>query len=70
MKLKAMPKWVNKQELRTLYENCPVGFHVDHIIPLKNSLVCGLHVPWNLQYLSASENLKKHNHIEVREHWQ
>lgn len=59
----AMPKWVNKKELIHIYKNCPEGFHVDHIIPLNNPNVCGLHVPWNLQYLPEKENLKKSNKI-------
>ena len=65
------PPWVNKAELLEIYAKCPKGFHVDHIIPLKGLIdsrpVSGLHVPWNLQYLTPEENLKKHNRITESE---
>jgi hypothetical protein len=61
----ATPPWVSKKELRAVYANCPAGYHVDHVHPLKHPRLCGLHVPWNLQYLEASDNLKKSNRLEV-----
>lgn len=65
-KIKATPKWLSDeqlQEIRVIYDNCPEGSHVDHIVPLKGKEVCGLHVPWNLQYLTASQNFKKNNKL-------
>ncbi len=34
---------------------------VDHIVPITHPLVCGLHAPWNMQLMPASDNAKKSN---------
>lgn len=62
-KLRATPPWVNEEDLKLVYVGRPPGHHVDHIIPLNHPQVCGLHVPWNLQYLPASENISKGNKL-------
>ena len=48
-------------ELMDIYDNKPPGMEVDHIIPLNGENVSGLHVPWNLQYLTPTDNNKKSN---------
>ena len=65
-KINRTPPWLTKdhlQQIKLIYELCPPGHHVDHIIPLQGKTVSGLHVPWNLQYLKAQDNLKKHNRV-------
>ena len=59
----ATPKWINRKEIAYFYAQCPTGFHVDHIIPLRGEYVCGLHVPWNLQYLTPRKNIQKSNKL-------
>lgn len=67
-KLKATPSWANKVYIAMFYklakeETLRTGrlVEVDHIIPLKSNLVCGLHVEHNLQLLFKEDNRKKGN---------
>jgi hypothetical protein len=66
---RATPAWVDREALLRIYAERPEGYHVDHIVPLRSKHVCGLHVPWNLQYLPAVVNIRKSNKlIEENEH--
>lgn len=53
----------HQAEIDGMYQFCRIfkGFEVDHIIPLNGKNVSGLHVPANLQVLTAIENRKKGN---------
>ena len=47
-------------ELASLREKCTgVKWEVDHTIPLQGKDVCGLHIPWNLQVITQTENRRK-----------
>lgn len=50
-----------REEMERFYTACPAGLVVDHIVPIQGKYVSGLHVPWNLQYLSNKENFTKAN---------
>lgn len=58
------PPWSETNLIYNYYNNCPKGYHVDHIIPLRGKNVSGLHVLSNLQYLLAKDNIKKSNNYK------
>lgn len=65
----ATPPWLTEQHFKKIKDfyfkaekmtlDTGVPHEVDHIVPLQGKNVCGLHVPWNLQVITASENCKK-----------
>jgi len=72
-KLSATPSWLTqdqKEQIKLVYKEATLlqqehnsKYHVDHIVPLKGKNVCGLHVPWNLRAIPATENIAKGNRI-------
>ena len=48
---------------RLISECTGIPHHVDHVIPLKAKNCSGLHVPWNLQIITARENVRKRNRM-------
>ena len=55
-KYNAITESSDLQLIKLIYENCPDGYHVDHIQALASG---GLHHQDNLQYLEISENCRK-----------
>lgn len=62
----ATPRWADRDAIARIYSQARqqsvasgTKHHVDHIWPIYNELCCGLHVPWNLRIISASENCAK-----------
>lgn len=70
-KLQRTPTWLTEFDLlqmQCLYQvavmrstHSTQEWHVDHIVPLQGENVSGLHVPWNLQIIPATENIRKNN---------
>lgn len=70
-KLQATPAWANAFFIEEIYDLAArrtkllgVEHHVDHIVPLRSKIVCGLHVETNLRVIPAVENMSKGNR-----HW-
>lgn len=74
-KLNATPLWLSSIQLAQIQEfydiakaktvQTGVKFVVDHIHPLKGVGFSGMHVPWNLQVITDSENNRKRNKMPI-----
>lgn len=65
-KLLALPKWADLEAISSIYQLSRamsifygIKYEVDHIIPLKSPLVCGLHWEGNLQVITKKNNMLK-----------
>lgn len=65
---RATPPWADMEAIKEFYLEAQrltnvtgIPHEVDHIIPITNDMVCGLHCEINLQILTKEENLKKSN---------
>lgn len=65
---RATPAWADQDELIEVYLHCPDDMYVDHIVPLNGALVCGLHCPANLQYLTPLDNHFKGSILDPTKH--
>jgi len=76
-KIMATPSWLTsmqKAQMQWFYfaakmmsDTSGVSHHVDHIHPLQGNNFTGLHAPWNLRVIKASENISKGNHMPPEE---
>lgn len=61
-KLTATPSWADHRRITNVYVLAKrLNLTVDHQVPLRGRLVCGLHVHENLQLLTSIENSRKSN---------
>jgi hypothetical protein len=65
----ATPNWLTKEQIdaikaiyseaERLTQETGIRHEVDHIVPLAGKTVSGLHVPWNLRAIPATENNRR-----------
>jgi hypothetical protein len=71
-KLRATPQWADQAAIRAIYQEAlrltrqtGIRYEVDHIVPLRSPVVCGLHIAANLQILTSAANKTKSNNFPL-----
>jgi hypothetical protein len=73
---RSKPKWITRQDFYDVWIKCPIGYEMDHIVPLNGYYIMdkikipisGLSVPWNVQYLTRSQNASKKNKLSSEDY--
>lgn len=65
------PRWANREKMLAIYlerarleEETGIPHEVDHIVPVVNKLVCGLHWEGNMRIITTEENRRKSNRFD------
>lgn len=68
---RATPPWCDRTHVRDFYRLARIytvalgeRYSAEHLVPLLNPFVCGLHVPANMSVTLLADNIRKHNN-----HW-
>lgn len=69
---RATPSWFEKNKVAGKYKTAKrlseltgIPHSVDHIIPLRSPIVCGLHCNDNLRVITLEDNMRKLNKLQV-----
>jgi hypothetical protein len=77
LEINCQPSWltpIHMAQIQEMYDvalaksvQTGIAYEVDHIHPLRGNGFNGLHVPWNLQIMTSSENRAKSNKFPQNE---
>ena len=77
IKRNAQPSWLSDEHRKQIAFKYKIAakmtamtgvpYEVDHIVPLSCGSACGLHVPWNLRVITATENRSRQKKFTAEE---
>lgn len=73
-RIRATPPWADFKKIRKVYDEAErltwltgIKHTVDHVVPLRHPLVCGLHIHTNLCVMPKKLNAAKGNRFDIEE---